>query len=92
MAFDMLIFRDRVAGKEPPLPNYVTLGADDSYAEAGALPAWLAQIYDQDANAFPGVQQGMHDGSGQDIVFAGYQEIRLRHLHATLSSYLNTAA
>lgn len=86
--FDMLIFKPKIAGEEPPPVEYHAIGLDQSYTETGVLPAWLAQIYDQDASAFPFVQQGMHDGSGQDIVFSSYQEVRLRHLHQTLGQYI----
>lgn len=87
--FDFMIFRPKPQdGSPPPETEHVHLGPDDSFADCGALPPWLGQIYDQDSVGLAMCQAGLRDGGGADVIFSAYQEVRIRHLHETLTRYL----
>ncbi len=49
----------------------------------------LAFIFDQDANNLPEVQKGLHASNKGHVISANYQELRIRHFHATLDKYLS---
>ncbi len=87
--YDFYIFEPLPADGSPPPSELIELGDDDSYAESGAFPAWLGQIYDQDADGLARLQDGLRDGGAGDVFFSSYQEVRLRHLHQVLHSYLD---
>ncbi|MDA7596017.1 aromatic ring-hydroxylating dioxygenase subunit alpha, partial [Luminiphilus sp.] len=61
---------------------------DDRYAEAEEL-GMLGSLFDQDANNLPEVQKGLMASRSGQVLTASYQELRIRHFHATLSSYLD---
>ena len=66
----------------------ITLGPDDRFEDAGVLPRWLGRIYDQDSIVFPQVQAGLREGGNANVIYSRYQEVRIRHLHQTLSRYV----
>ncbi len=74
-------------GASPPVAT-VNLGDGDSYAQSGVFPGWLGEIYDQDCAGLTRLQSGLRHGGQGDIHFARYQELRIRHLHQTLYTYL----
>ena len=88
--FDFLIFKPKPAESSDPLPEamHIALGPDDRFSDCGALPAWLGEIYDQDTEGLAQCQQGLRDGGDADVMYSAYQEVRIRHLHQTLASYL----
>lgn len=87
--FEFFVFRPKPSdGSAIPDVQMVDLGAG-SFAEAGVLPAWQGEIYDQDVFGLKQCQDGLRDGGTTDIQFSRYQEVRIRHLHQTLYSYLN---
>jgi hypothetical protein len=88
--FDFMIFRPKPNnGAAVPDVQRIDLGPDDTYSACGALPPWLGQIYDQDSSGLAMVQEGLRAGGPEEVIFARYQEVRIRHLHQTLMRYLN---
>ena len=71
----------------PPDAKTIQLGYDERYAEAEEL-GMLGSLFDQDANNLPEVQKGLMASLSGQVLTASYQELRIRHFHATLSSYL----
>jgi hypothetical protein len=71
----------------PPDAKTIQLGYDERYAEAEEL-GMLGSLFDQDANNLPEVQKGLMASRSGQVLTASYQELRIRHFHATLSSYL----
>lgn len=87
--YDFYIFETLPTdGSEPPPTELINLGDEDSYAESGAFPPWLGQIYDQDSEGLARIQEGLRYGGEGDLFFASYQEVRIRQLHQVLERYL----
>ena len=80
-------FLEQQSGGRKAAP--IELGPDDTYAESGAFPPWLGQIYDQDTSGLGMLQEGLRSGAPQDLILSRYQEIRIRHMHQTLNRYLS---
>ena len=76
------------AAPRPPDASTIRLGYDERYAEAEEL-GMLGSLFDQDANNLPEVQKGLMASRSGQVLTASYQELRIRHFHATLSSYLD---
>jgi phenylpropionate dioxygenase-like ring-hydroxylating dioxygenase large terminal subunit len=74
-------------GVAPPVET-IELAESDSFSQSGAFPPWLGQIYDQDTEGLSLLQAGLRDGGQGDIIFARYQESRIRHMHQVLDTYL----
>lgn len=72
--------------KPDPLP-IVHLDSETSWSEAPALGR-LGWVFDQDVANAPLVQAGLKASGKKAVSFANYQEIRIRHFHATLDTYL----
>lgn len=73
--------------KPEPMP-IVHLDENQSWTEAPALGR-LGWVFDQDVANAPLVQAGLKASGKKAVSFANYQEIRLRHYHATLDTYLD---
>lgn len=87
--YDFYVFEPLPESGEAPPVDVITLGEADTFSASEAFPPWLGQIYDQDTEGLAMLQAGLRDGGQGDIVFARYQESRIRHLHATLHAYLD---
>ena len=74
-------------GEIPPVET-IELGENESFSQSGAFPPWLGQIFDQDTEGLAMLQAGLRDGGDGEVIFARYQESRIRHLHQTLHAYL----
>lgn len=85
--FDMLILKPISAGQPRPHPAEPVEMGDMRYADVPELAEWLRDIYDQDVANLGLQQEGLKAGH-TPITFSHYQEIRLRHFHQTLHSYL----
>ena len=77
---------DRRQPKPEPLPN-VHLDSETSWSAAPALGR-LGWVFDQDVANAPLVQAGLKASGKHAVSLANYQEIRIRHYHATLDTYL----
>jgi phenylpropionate dioxygenase-like ring-hydroxylating dioxygenase large terminal subunit len=66
---------------ERPNPASVTeLGLDDDWTLAPELGP-LAKIFQQDSLNLPYVQQGLKAQEQQEVIFASYQEAKIRHFY-----------
>ena len=74
----------------PPDAKKIHLSAEQSFSEVPGFDA-LASIFDQDANNLPEVQRGLHASNKGHVISASYQELRIRHFHATLDKYLSNS-
>ncbi|MEM1433458.1 MAG: aromatic ring-hydroxylating dioxygenase subunit alpha [Pseudomonadota bacterium] len=73
---------------ERPAPAAMTwLEEDQDWTEAPQL-GMLAKVFQQDSFNLPKVQEGLEAAQYDEVVFANYQETKLRHFHHLLAKYL----
>ncbi len=77
---------DQRKPKPEPMP-LVELDENQSWTEAPALGR-LGWVFDQDVANAPLVQAGLKASGKKAVSLGDYQEIRIRHFHATLDTYL----
>lgn len=88
--FEFMIFKPKPADADfLPEVEVVDLGDEGSFAAAGVLPPWHGEIYDQDVTGLRLCQDGIRNGGDADIIYSAYQEVRIRHMHQTLSRYVS---
>ena len=75
-------------GERPPAAALHLLGPDDDWTLAPEL-GLLARVFNQDDANLPHVQRGLESGSVDQVVFAEYQETKIRHFHELLGNWLN---
>ncbi len=51
----------------------------------------LGEVFDQDMENLPGVQEGLHASKTGEVNLANYQEIRIRQFQDTLGKYVRGA-
>ncbi len=90
--FDLLFMRALKPGEEPPEPpEPFKVDIETSYADAPGVAPWLGHIYDQDTGNLERQQKGFKASRGKrGQTLGNYQEIRVRKIHKTLDTYLNT--
>jgi hypothetical protein len=71
----------------PPPAKVHWLGPDDDWTQAPELGI-LAKIFSQDTFNLPKVQRGLKTQEQQEVVFASYNESKLRHFHKLLKKWL----
>lgn len=87
--FEILILREPPRdGPRPEPAEPVRLTEQQSYAEAPGFDAFLANIYDQDTDNLRAQQEGFKTARKKGETLLNYQEVRVRHLHQTLDTYL----
>lgn len=77
--------------KGEPMPRGVPmklLGPDDKWTAAPELGI-LGDVFEQDMENLPYVQEGLHASKTGVVQLANYQEIRIRQFHQTLEKYLD---
>lgn len=89
--FELFILANKDDGSEEPEVQTIELDYDQSYQDAvvDLFSPMLADVLDQDVIGMEGCQEGLRDGGDAPLIFAKYQESRLRHFHQTLQRYLN---
>jgi phenylpropionate dioxygenase-like ring-hydroxylating dioxygenase large terminal subunit len=75
------------AGERPPKAEFHLLGEDEPWTDAPEL-GLLAKVFTQDTFNLPNVQLGLEAAQFDDVVFARYQETKLRHFHDLLTRWL----
>lgn len=87
---DILMLKPCPANGEPPPPaEVIKLGLNDSYTTVPAFAATgLAHVLDQDTENFKRQRAGMKAAVKVGQTLGNYQEVRIRHLHNTLNTYL----
>ncbi|MGI9327235.1 MAG: aromatic ring-hydroxylating oxygenase subunit alpha [Pseudomonadales bacterium] len=74
-------------GERPAPAKTHWLSVDQDWTEAPEL-GMLAKVFQQDSFNLPRVQEGLEAAQFDEVVFANYQETKLRHFHQTLERYL----
>jgi phenylpropionate dioxygenase-like ring-hydroxylating dioxygenase large terminal subunit len=87
---DILMLKPIPEGGEHPSPApVVKLGINDSYTTVPDFAATgLAFVLDQDTENFHRQRAGIKTAMKRGETLGNYQEVRIRHLHHTLDSYL----
>ncbi len=89
--FDLLFLRDGPTDGPPPPPaEPYDLGVDDSYTTVPGMDESFARIFDQDTANLGFQTKGFKGSSKRGETLGNYQEVRARHLHASLDRYLTT--
>jgi hypothetical protein len=78
-------------GEPRPAPAKCTfLDLDDDYTLAPGFGSYLLKIFNQDGLNHAAVQKGLHSHPKGEVIFASYQESKIRHFHETLNHWLNS--
>lgn len=78
-------------GQERPAPAKCTfLDLDDDYTQATEFGSYLNKIFNQDGLNHRAVQQGLHNHPKGEVIFASYQESKIRDFHAKLNTWLDS--
>ena len=79
------------AGERPAPAKMHFLGEDDPWIDAPEL-GMLAKVFTQDTFNLPQVQAGLESAPFDEVVFASYQESKLRHFHDLLTQWVDQPA
>lgn len=74
-----------------PIPRGVPMNLlrpDQKWTDAPELGG-LGDVFEQDMENLPFVQEGLHCSKTGKVQLADYQEIRIRHFHRTMDKYLS---
>lgn len=86
-----LLRRNPKTGPRLQVGKAMRIGADIPIGEAGpagGMPPGLANIFEQDMQNIPMVQQGLHSAPDGTIEFARYSEMRLRKMHHMIDQFM----
>lgn len=75
-------------GERPPPAKTTWLNENQDWTDAPEL-GMLARVFNQDTMNLPNVQIGLEAAQNEEIVFARYQETKIRHFHHLLEKYLD---
>lgn len=75
-------------GERPRGAKLHMLDIDDDWTEAVEL-GLLTRVFNQDGYNMPMQQNGLNSGSIPEIVFAEFQETKMRHFHTILDQWMN---
>lgn len=82
-----ILVRLPAGAPKPPPVEMNFLGADQPWTDAKELGV-LGDVFQQDMENLPFVQEGLKASKNGEVQLGNYQEIRVRHLHTTLDKYL----
>lgn len=91
---DYCLMEVRILSRVPPgqpiprSPKMNFLRLDQKWTEATELGA-LGDVFEQDMDNLPYVQEGLKCSKNGEVQFGDYQEIRLRQFHQTLDKYID---
>ena len=74
-------------GERPPSCEITVVEEGKGFEEYGKMGA-LDLILQQDAEQLPLVQRGLKASATQKVNLGKYQEVRIRHYHETIDSYI----
>ncbi len=77
-------------GERPAAAPLRMLGVDDDWTDASEL-GLLTRVFNQDVYNLPRVQEGLESGALDEVVFARYQETKIRCMHAELERWIGRA-
>jgi phenylpropionate dioxygenase-like ring-hydroxylating dioxygenase large terminal subunit len=87
--FDIITLRPKPAdGSDFTVAEPIDIVEGEGFASKGGMDAFLGQVLDQDTEIMRWQQEGMYaSGKGAETLSI-YQESRIRHVHDTLTKYL----
>jgi hypothetical protein len=86
--FEVMMFPVAPDPANKPAPASVTrLGPDDDWTMAPELGA-VAKIFQQDSINLPHVQRGLKAQEQQEVIFANYNETKIRHFWELMYRWL----
>jgi nitrite reductase/ring-hydroxylating ferredoxin subunit len=74
-------------GERPPDAQLRMLGVDDDWTEAYEL-GLLTRVFNQDVYNLPRVQEGLESGAIDEVIFARYQETKIRMAQGELERWI----
>jgi phenylpropionate dioxygenase-like ring-hydroxylating dioxygenase large terminal subunit len=74
----------------PPPAKCTFLDLEDDYTQAAEFGSYLTKVFNQDALNHAMVQKGLHNHPKGEVIFASYQESKIRHFHETLGKWLGS--
>ena len=74
-------------GKRPKAAPLKMLGVDDDWTDAFEL-GLLTRVFNQDVYNLPKVQEGLESGAIDEVVFARYQETKIRCIQNELMRWI----
>ena len=78
-------------GEERPAPAKCTLlDLEDDYTKATEFGSYLNKIFNQDGLNHAAVQKGLHNHPKGEVIFASYQESKIRDFHNKLNLWLDS--
>jgi len=86
--FQMVPLPEGVERPAPAEPTFLDL--DDDYTIAPGFSGYLLKVFNQDNLNHPNVQKGMKNHPKGEVIFASYQESKLRHFYTTLDKWLES--
>jgi phenylpropionate dioxygenase-like ring-hydroxylating dioxygenase large terminal subunit len=86
---DIMLLQPVPASGRPPAARAHVLEPGETFLDAPEL-GYIGRILNQDFSTLPRVQRGLRASVRNDLTLARYQESRIRHFHATLTSYVGT--
>ena len=90
--FEVFLFPPSPDPDDPPPPAPVTrLGVDDDWTLAAELGP-IAKIFQQDSLNLPNVQRGVKASATGEVIFANYNERKIRHFWELLYEWLEIGA
>lgn len=92
--FDLYMLLEFPDGSERPEPAEVFEMGDMNYQQLTELKGFdkfFGVTYDQDTGNLGRQQRGMKTLERDDLLFAGYQESRLRHFQEMITRYVSEA-
>ena len=84
----ILLRPNPVDGPPPPPVKMRMLSDDEDWGAASEELGWLGLVFDQDVVNVERMQKGLNTTRRKGVVMSVYQESRLRHMHNTLTQYL----
>jgi hypothetical protein len=86
--FEVMMFPVAPDADNKPAPATVTrLGPDDDWTMATEMGA-VAKIFQQDSVNLPHVQRGLKAQEQQEVIFANYNETKIRHFWENMFTWL----
>ena len=87
--FDFVILKPRPADGAVQTAEPVPLKAEESYTTVPGMDPYVGHVFDQDTSNMQAAHEGALAAAGEGATLGNYQEIRIRHMHQTLSKYLD---
>jgi len=85
-----ILLRNKPGETSPPTPEMFLIEEDEPFSKADhLLGAQFTNVFQQDMDNLPFVQDGMKSTANDRLELGNYQEIRIRHFHQTMQKYFD---